>query len=227
MTFDREPVTDRRAFVASSSNNQALDAIDRWPDWPGNVLAIHGPPGCGKTHLANIWQAASKAVPVNFHSPGTDIVENWIPDAKALVLEDGDRGVDETLLFHVINMVREDDGYLLLTSRVSPARWNVTLADLCSRLKAVRTVEIGPPDDELIAGLMAKLFRDCQVTVGRDVVSYLSLRTERSFAAVAELVRKLDRYSLEHMRPITVPLAREVLGFSCQGDSEDWMESGS
>jgi hypothetical protein len=36
-------------------------------------------------------------------------------------------------------------------------------------------------------------------------------RTDRSFAAVANLVAALDRASLESRRNITVPLAREVI----------------
>src|SRR6185295_6818072 len=48
-------------FVVSDSNRDAVAWTDRWPDWPNGILAVYGPPGCGKTHLAHVWQAKSKA----------------------------------------------------------------------------------------------------------------------------------------------------------------------
>ena len=61
------------------------------------------------------------------------------------------------------------------------------------------------------AALMVKLFRDRQLRVGEDVVLYLMARMERSFAAVADIVAAIDSAALERARPVTVPLAREIL----------------
>ena len=48
-------------FVVSESNQDAVAWLDRWPDWPNGILAVYGPPGGGKTHLAHVWQARSAA----------------------------------------------------------------------------------------------------------------------------------------------------------------------
>ena len=35
--------------------------LDRWPDWPAPGLALSGPAGCGKTHLAHVFRARTGA----------------------------------------------------------------------------------------------------------------------------------------------------------------------
>jgi chromosomal replication initiation ATPase DnaA len=112
----------------------------------------------------------------------------------------------------VTGTVREPDRAVELAGREAPARWNVGLADLASRLKALSGAGISAPDDDLLAALMVKLFRDRQLRVGEDVVLYLMVRMDRSFAAVVDIVAAIDSAALERGRPVTVPLAREILG---------------
>src|SRR5262245_35344741 len=45
----------REDFLAGPSNADALAAISCWPDWPSQVMALVGPAGSGKSHLAAIW----------------------------------------------------------------------------------------------------------------------------------------------------------------------------
>ena len=71
---------------------------------------------------------------------------------------------------------------------------------------------LGEPDDALLAGILVKLFDDRQIRVSPQVVSYLASRIERSIAAARSIVEELDRASLSGKRPVTVPLAAEILG---------------
>ena len=48
-------------FPVADCNLAAVQWIDRWPDWPGPILVVSGPAGCGKTHLAHVWQERSGA----------------------------------------------------------------------------------------------------------------------------------------------------------------------
>ena len=88
--------------------------------------------------------------------------------------------------------------------------WPVALPDLRSRLKAATVVEIGEPDDELLAQVLVKLFADRQLAVDESLVSFLTTRTERSFAAARATVEKLDREALRLKRPVTRALAGEL-----------------
>ena len=207
--YDHQPAFDEAEFLVSDNNADARAWVDRWPDWDGRGLAIWGPKGSGKTHLAEIWRRRSGARQVNAAEIGPDFFDSW--QGGNLVLEDRAGGFSESGLLHVINLVREEGGYLLITDTAPPARWHVSLPDLRSRLAALPAVAIGRPEDDLIAAVLSKQFRDRHIKVNDGVVSYLVVRMERSFDAIGTIVETLDRLSLVEKRPITVPRARRAL----------------
>jgi len=190
-------------FVVSDSNHDAVAWLDRWPDWPGSALAVYGPPGCGKTHLAHVWQARSEA---RFLDPGA---LEQLPEGEHLIL-DGIR-LPEEHLFHLINHVRAQQRSLLILDREPPARWAVRLPDLASRLAAVPAVAVLAPDDTLLAAILAKHFADRQVDVAPEVIAYLVKQIERSFIAAETAARLLDRAAMARRSAISIRLAREVL----------------
>jgi chromosomal replication initiation ATPase DnaA len=195
-------------FVVSDSNRDAVAWTDRWPDWPGAALAVYGPAGCGKTHLAHVWleklrEAGSQA---RFLEPSA--LER-LPESENLIL-DGIR-LPEEHLFHLINHVRAQQLSLLILDREPPARWPVRLPDLASRLASVPAVAVLPPDDTLLAAVLAKHFADRQVDVAPEVIAYLVKQIERSFTAAETAARLLDRAAMAKGAAISIRLAREVL----------------
>jgi chromosomal replication initiation ATPase DnaA len=184
--------------------------LDRWPDWPGPGLTVHGPPGCGKTHLAHVFQARAAARLLRPSEIEHETPLALLEGAHACVL-DGGPPVAEQELLHLYNALTEEGGHMLILSRVPPARWGVRLPDLASRLAALPAVRIEPPDDTLIEGLLIKLFADRQLDVAPGVVSYLTTRLERSFEALRCVVDRLDRESLARRRAVSLALAREIV----------------
>jgi len=154
----------RDNFLEGPSNETAVSLIDRWPDWPNQVMLLAGPEGCGKSHLASIWaeQAGARVISVQ------SLTEAAVPEALttgALVVEDLAPGVfDERALFHLMNMAREDRAYILMTARVAPATFMFELRDLNSRLRAVPLVHIASPDDQLLRALIVKFCADRQMS---------------------------------------------------------------
>ncbi len=198
-------------FLVAPCNRDAVAWLDRWPDWPGPALVVHGAEGCGKTHLTDVWRAQSGAAAIERRALTTDTVPALLGQARACLMEDADRGFDEQALLHLYNLLAERSGHLLLTARGPVSRWGVALPDLSSRLTAAMSVAVGAPDDELIAGVLVKHFLDRQIRVDPAVVTYLLGRMERSFAAARRVVAALDKAALAGKKGITVPLAREVL----------------
>ena len=213
LTFDlpRRIGFRRSDFLISESNVSAIGWIDRWPDWPSRSLALSGPAGCGKTHLANIWSTQAAGVVVSGETLTEQLVADLVSKRRCRVaIDDADRAPEPELL-HLYNCCLEARGSVLLAARRPPAAWVVTLPDLNSRLRAVLAVGIGRPDDPLLAAILVKQFGDRQVHVAPEVISYLLTHMERSFAAAADIVARLDAVSLRDQCAITVPLARRLV----------------
>ena len=205
----------REDFLVAACNRDAVAWIDRWRDWPLDRLALHGLAGSGKTHLLEVWRRESGAVPVAPGDLAAADLDALVPAGGCLALDDADAlagdPAGERALFHLINLAGERKAQLLLVGRDAPARWPVALPDLASRLAATASIAIAPPDEELMAALLVKLFADRQAPLTAEAVAYLVPRMERSFSAALELVRASDRLSLAERKRITVPLARRVL----------------
>jgi chromosomal replication initiation ATPase DnaA len=200
----------RADFLAAASNEAALAMIDRWPDWPARMLALVGPQGAGKSHLAAIWAAQSGARLLSARALTLAVLPQALATG-ALVLEDCEAGAcDERALFHLLNLVREDNAWLLLTARQPLAGWTVALPDLASRLRAIPSVSLSVPDDALLRAVMVKMFTDRQLAVDESLVAYLLTRIDRSLAAVQSAVRHLDREALQRGRPVNRALAADL-----------------
>ena len=199
-------------FAVGAANRDAVRWLDRWPDWPAPALAVHGPPACGKTHLAQVWRRRGGALSLTLADLSGASPEAILGETRAVVIDGADGGdLDQRALLHLHNVIAERRGHLLLTGRGPPARWPLTLADLRSRLAASPAVAMGAPDDALIAAVMTKLFTDRGLAVDRAVIAFALARIERSFAAAQRLVAALDRAALAAHRRVTVPLAGAVL----------------
>ena len=216
LDLGQPPSLAREDFVAAPCNAAALALIERWPDWPDRAAALVGPEGTGKSHLAAIWAARASAKRVlaeALHEADLAVLLS----SGALVVEDLDpAGTVETVLFHLLNLVREQRAWLLVTARQAPAA-GFGLADLVSRLRALPVAAIGPADDALLEAMAFKLFADRGVDADASLVEHLVTRIERSAAALARAVADLDSAALALRRPVTRALAAQLLP---QADAE-------
>jgi chromosomal replication initiation ATPase DnaA len=212
------PALGRDAFFAAPSNAAALAAVDGWRGWPGGRLVLAGPTGSGKTHLAMVFaQATGAAVLPAADLPRADIAALA---AGATAVEDAARiaadAAAERALLHLWNLAGETGGRLLVSGTGAPATWGIRLPDLASRLIAAPLAMLEPPCDRLLSALLAKLFADRQLAVAPGLVPYLTARMERSAAAAAALVARLDALALARGQAVTLRLAAEVLAEQSQ-----------
>jgi len=193
-------------YARGPSNADAVDAVRAWPAWRDGCLALVGPKGVGKSHLARAWAESAGALVLDPEGPDVEAAAG-----RPVLLEDADRGVSTEGLFHLINLAARPGGGLLLTGRTLPATWPTALPDLRSRLNALPVVEIGPPDDTVLEGVLRKFFRERNIKPPEEVYPYLLARMARSIPDAAEIVRRLDEAGDEGFRPVTRVLARQIL----------------
>ncbi|GAW40890.1 hypothetical protein SH203_01292 [Brevundimonas sp. SH203] len=192
------------AFVVSDSNAEAAAALARWPDGVGAVLALHGPAGSGKSRLGADWAERVGASPLT--GAEAALIDPQELEGRPVLLDDADRADDESL-FHLINLASSGGGALLLVSRLAPRQWSVALPDLRSRLDAVRTTAVQPPDDAVLSAILRARFSERSIAPADEVIDYLVRRLDRSGDAAAQVVERLDALH----RPVTRVLARQVL----------------
>jgi chromosomal replication initiation ATPase DnaA len=211
LDLHHRPALGRADFLVAPCNADAVAWLDRWPDWPAPALALYGPRGSGKTHLARVFEMRARARAIDASALATDRVPNLLGDAAAAIVDDAE-GTAEQPLLHLYNLLAERRGHLLIVACEAPARWSVKLPDLRSRLVACPAIAVAAPDEGLIGALLVKLFADRQLSVGEEVVAYLALHLDRAFDAAHRAVAALDAAALAEHRRITVPLARRILG---------------
>jgi len=208
-----EPSYGREDFAVSGCNADALARLDAWPSWPEGRLALVGPVGSGKTHLARTWAEAADAVVIDAADAGN--IDLPALRGRAILVEDADRragGLSDEALFHILNMAGVDGGSVLLTARVAPIAWSSSVPDLRSRLNALSVAAIDEPDDVVLRAVLERAFRAEHLKPDPDLYPYLIARLPRSAAEALAAAKLLDEAASQHHRAVNKALAREVLG---------------
>jgi chromosomal replication initiation ATPase DnaA len=201
----------RSDFFVSPANAAAVALVDRWPNWASYGAVLCGAPGSGKTHLAEVFAERSHAAKME----AADLRTEGIPEllvAPAMIVENiSDGRFDESAMFHLLNSVRQEKKTVLLTSRIEPSKLNVTLPDLRSRLRALPSVRILAPDDELLRAVLLKNFYDRQLAVSELVLDYIIHRMPRSLDAARETVAAIDTAAMAERAEISRPFVVRVM----------------
>jgi chromosomal replication initiation ATPase DnaA len=222
LSLPHRPGLDRADFLVGDANAAAIALIDRWPDWPPHPLLVAGPVGSGKSHLVEIWRAASGAEVIAASALSLADAEALVAEG-AVAIEDLHAGpIDEAALFHLLNLAAEQKTAVLMTSRVWPSALPLAIADLASRLRAAQLVELAEPDDDLLRRVLTKLFADRQLTVDPAVIDFIANRMERSLEAANLIVDRLDSEALAEGRAITARFAGEQLEAFFDGQADFW-----
>ena len=204
LPLQRDLPEGAEGFVVSDCNRAAVEALADWPNLIGGVMAICGPAGCGKSRLGQIW--AERVGAVAIQGAEAALIDPLGLEGRPVLLDPA-RDVDDETLFHLINLAQSPGGALLMVARSAPSSWEANLPDLRSRLDAVISVPMEVPDDAVLSAMLAARFAERGIRPQKDVVPYLVRRIDRSAAAAAEVVERLDAMH----RPVTRALAREVV----------------
>ncbi|MET3665610.1 chromosomal replication initiator DnaA [Caulobacter sp. 1776] len=211
------PAYAREDFAVSPSNAAAVARLDAWPDWAEGRLALVGPEGVGKTHLARAWALATSAVTIQAADPDAPPVDLPALRGRAVLIEDADRRsagatLSDEALFHILNMAGVDGGTVLLTARTAPLAWDAAVPDLRSRLNALSVATIEAPDDAVLTAVLQRALAQRLIKPEPDLYPYLLTRLPRSAAEAIAAADLLDEAAAEKKREVNKALAREVLG---------------
>lgn len=213
LDLPRRLALGREDFFVTEANALAMALIDSWRNWAGGKLALVGPQGAGKTHLAHVWAAESGARILTARALATADIPTLAtaPVCVEDIQKIAGQPEAEKALFHLHNLVLAEHHPLMLTADSAPSDWGIKLPDLASRVIGTQVARIGPPDDRLLTAVLAKLFADRQSVPAPDVIPYLLRHMPRSFAAAGQVVAEIDRRALATRGGATRNKARDVL----------------
>ena len=201
-------------YIVTDSNNFAFDLIVKMVKGEINFGLISGPPYSGKTHLSKILIKNARNYKTLYFDRDYQNLLNRFEDSDFFILENIDNVKHdkfEEKLFHIINLAKENNKKLLMTSRKPISEIDLNLEDLKSRLNSILEAKIKEPDDQLMELLLIKIFNDKQLKINPNIIDFLVSRLERSYESINFFIEKIDKFSLEKGKKITIPLINDLL----------------
>ena len=210
LKFPNNKIYSKDDFYVSSSNQQAYDFVNSWPNWMKRIVNIYGPQGSGKTHIASILKNKTQAMEIEAKSLNDKTFFEF-KIKEVLIIDNLDEQVSENLLFSIWNAALQDNKYLLITSIKPINFYKFKLSDLKSRTNSCLSIGIKLPSDDLISVILAKNFSDKQIKVEKKHIDYIIKRIDRSYEKISLFISILDKYSLKKGSPFSFKLIKDVL----------------
>ena len=198
--FSYEKNLTNQDFYISKSNKHIFDFLEMWPKWNKKFLNIIGEKFSGKTHLTNIFLKKFKGIKFETQRLNNNILKE-IKIYENIVLENLNKDIDENLLYTLINIVEQENKYLIITSNTAIVEIDFKLEDLKSRLKNFILQKIEQPDDELIFAIILKNLSDRQISMDKKFINYILKRVDRSYSKISDFIYKIDEISLKKKNP--------------------------
>jgi DnaA family protein len=216
------PLTQTFASFVPGRNVEALAALRNWLDDASlPYLALHGEPGCGKTHLlrAACAELERRRQPLVYLSLArqdmTPEICEGLEELRAVALDDLQTVVGdpawERALFALFNRLQERGTRLLIAATRPPAALEIKLADLGSRLCSGPSFLLQSLDDDGLDQLLSQGARNRGFTLDHAARRYLLSRCTRSPAKLLALLDEIDATSLAQGRIPTVPFLSTLL----------------
>jgi chromosomal replication initiation ATPase DnaA len=198
-------------FYVSKSNEFAFKLLNSWPKWEKNFVNLIGERFSGKTHLVNIFLSKFKGIKIEAKEIDNEFLKK-IKVFENIIIENFNDKIDENLLFTLLNIVDQDNKYLILTSKNSIVDYSFKLNDLNSRSKNFLLCNIEKPEDDLMFALILKNLSDRQISIDKKLVDFIIKRIDRSYGKIFDFIYKIDKISLKRKKPIDFKIIKEVLG---------------
>ena len=210
LKFPTQQAYKKEDFYVSSSNEEAYDFINSWPNWIKRIVNIFGPSGSGKTHLASILKSKTSCLEMDSKKIDEKTYLKF-KTKEALIIENLHEKISEKLLFSLWNCALQDNKYFLIISKKPINSYKFKLSDLISRVNSSLTIGINLPSDDLISVILTKNFSDKQIIVEKKHIDFIVKRIDRSYEKISLFILTLDKYSLKKGSPFSLKLIKEVL----------------
>ena len=211
LNFDFDQNFKDQDFYVSKSNEHSFILLNKWPKWEKNFVNLVGENFSGKTHLSNIFLEKFNGIKISFKNIDNNFLKK-IKIFENIVVEDLNADIDEKLLYTLINIIDQDNKYLIITSTKPIVDYDFKLTDLNSRSKNFLISQIEKPGDDLLYALILKNLSDRQILIEKKLIDYIINRIDRSYGKISDFIYKIDNISLKRKKSIDFKIIKEALG---------------
>ena len=211
LNFDYDQNFKDQDFYVSKSNEFAFKLLNSWPKWEKNFVNLIGEKFSGKTHLINIFLKKFKGIKIEANEIDNEFLKK-IKLFENIIIENLNDKIDENLLFTLLNIIDQDNKYIILTSKNPIVDYSFKLNDLNSRSKNFLLCNIEKPGDDLMYALILKNLSDRQISIDKKLVDFIIKRIDRSYGKIFDFIYKIDKISLKRKKPIDFKIIKEALG---------------
>ena len=205
------PAPDFDSFIALG-NEPALQAL--LAAEPGAApLYLWGPSGCGKTHLLRAVQARAlrngQAVAwLDASSPSSGLA----PNTQWLLLDQAESWspAQQHAAFSAFVQAATQGTAVVAAGRLPPVDLPIR-EDIRTRLGWGLVLSLWPLGESTLRQALQGQAQRRGLRLGDEVLDYALRRLARDLKSLTGLLDRLDRYALQHQRPLTVPLLRQML----------------
>ena len=210
LNFDYEQNFKDQDFYVSKSNEHSFKLLSSWPKWEKNFVNIYGEKYSGKTHLANIFLKKFKGIKIEANDINNHILKE-IKIYENIVVENLNKDINENLFYTLLNIIEQDNKYLIVTSKKPIVDFSYKLDDLNSRSKNFLLSNIEKPSDDLMFALILKNLSDRQISIDKKLIDFIIKRIDRSYGKIFDIIYKIDKISLKRKKPIDFKIIKEAL----------------
>ena len=211
LNFDYEQNFKDQDFYVSKSNEFSFKLLNSWPKWEKNFINLIGQKFSGKTHLVNIFLEKFKGIKIEANELSNESLKQ-IKVYENIIIENFNDKIDENLFFTLLNIIDQDNKYLILTSTIPIVEHIFKLDDLNSRSKNFLLAHIENPGDDLMFALILKNLSDRQISIDKKLIDFIIKRIDRSYGKIFDFIYKIDEISLKRKKPIDFKIIKEALG---------------
>ena len=211
LRFDYEQNFKDQDFYVSKSNEYSFKLLNNWPTWEKNFVNLIGEKFSGKTHLINIFLHKFKGIKIEANNLSNQFLKQ-IKVYENIVIENFNDQIDENLFYTLLNIIDQDNKYLILTSKKPIVDHLFKLDDLNSRSKNFLLSNIEKPGDDLMFALILKNLSDRQISVDKKLIDFIIKRIDRSYGKIFDFIYKIDDISLKLKKPIDFRIIKKALG---------------
>ena len=210
LNFDYEQNFKDQDFYVSKSNEYSFKLLNSWPKWEKNFINLIGDRYSGKTHLVNIFLEKFNGLKIEAKDFNNETLKK-IKIYENIVIENLNYEMDENLFFTLINIIDQDNKYLIVTTNKPIVDFLYKLEDLKSRTKNFLLSKIEKPGDDLMFALILKNLSDRQISIDKKLIDFIIKRIDRSYGKIFDFIYKIDEISLKRKKPIDFKIIKEAL----------------